>query len=193
MKKTSIPKLFTNNFFWIVFTVCLVSVGFNLFFGWGLMIGVLCFFFWLFRIFGWEAKLTNSQRWIYLMTILIYPIAETILLFLRMRGSLPPDFDLINRLEHCCWATALCIMFLPFISGVWQQLNPWQNLIFIVGFVCLLGNLNEFLEYLFRTQRPPFNDGLFARFYIDTIYDMTMNIIGSLIGFSILKFGEWER
>jgi hypothetical protein len=190
MRRTSIPKLLTANFFWIVWTVCLVSFGFSFFFGWGLMVATLYIFFWLFRWMGWEAKLSSRQRWVYLMTVLLYPVAETTVLWLKMHGFFPPDFDLVNRFEHSCWAIALSMMFLPFISGVWKQLNPWQNLIFIVGFVCLLGNFNEFLEYFVRTQHPPFNDALFANFYIDTIYDMMMNLTGSLISFAILRYGE---
>lgn len=188
MTAPAMPKFLTSNFFWIVLTVGLVLFAFSLFFGWGLMVGTLFLLFWIFRWAGWEAKLSLRHRWLYLMTLLIYPIAETSVQWLGINGLIPKDFTWVNRLEHMCWAIALTLLFAPLISQIWQRLNRWQNLLFIVGFVCFLGNLNEFFEYIQRVQNSPINQAVFARYYVDTIYDMLMNLLGSLIGFVFLSW-----
>lgn len=178
------PKSLTSNVFWSFYTTCLVSISFTLFFGWGLMVGTLFSIFWLFRLTGMEAKLSDRDRHLYLWTLLLYTPTETAVQWLGVRGFIPSDFTWINRLEHACWAAMLCILFLPMIFQIWRQLTLWQNLLFVIGFVCLLGNLNEFFEFATRIHESA-NTAQFARFYSDTIYDMMMNLIGGLVGFGI--------
>jgi hypothetical protein len=179
-------KLLKSNFFWLIYAIGLTLFSFNMFLQWGLMVGALFLIFFGFRWTRMERSLSLIQWRSYLLAILLYPIMETSVILLRINGKLPQDFDLINRGEHLCWAIALMFFFLPLIAGVWQSLNRWQNLLFILGFVCLLGNFNEFLEYLFRIQGGSSDDKLFASFYHDTILDMTMNLVGGSIGFVIL-------
>ncbi|MDX2212684.1 MAG: hypothetical protein SFY66_05280 [Oculatellaceae cyanobacterium bins.114] len=178
------PKVLTSNFFWLFYTACLVSFAFTLFFGWGLMVGTLFLIFWVFRCTGMEAKLSDRERRLYWLALLFYPPIETSVQWLGRQGMIPNDFNWVNRLEHGCWAAVLSILFLPIISDVWKRLTRWQSLLFVVGFVCLLGNLNEFFEFSTRVQ-PPIDEARFARFYSDTIYDMMMNLIGSVVGFGI--------
>jgi len=156
------------------------------------MVGTLFFFFWVFRCTRLEAKLNAREHQLYLLTLLLYAPAETAVQWLGVRGLIPHDFTLVNRLEHACWAAMLSILFLPMISQVWKRLNRWQSLLFVVGFVCLLGNLNEFLEYAVRA-RYTINEIQLAWFYTDTIYDMLMNLVGSLIGFGILNWVEHRQ
>jgi len=105
---------------------------------------------------------------------------------MQVNHIIPDSWILVNRLEHFCWAIALTLLFLPLISQIWNRLEIWQSLLFVVGFVCLLGNLNEFLEYFTRVQQHPIDQAKFAWFYIDTIYDMMMNLLGSLVGFAFM-------
>jgi len=149
------------------------------------MVGALYGIFFVFRFTRLESTLSTREHQLYLTAILLYPPAETLVQWLATNKFIPRDFTLINRLEHFCWAMMLVLFFLPFISGVWQQLNRWQNLVFIVGFTCLLGNTNEFLEFVLRIQANPIDQARFAAFYSDTIYDMMMNLLGSIAGFAI--------
>jgi hypothetical protein len=179
-------NLFKSNYFWLFYSISLTLFSFNLFLQWGLMVGVLFAIFLGFRWTRLETDLSLVQWRSYVLAIFLYPPIETSIIFLRIKGKLPPDFDFINRGEHFCWAIALIFFFLPLIAGFWKSLNGWQNLILILGFVCLLGNFNEFLEYLFRIQPSSRDNALFASFYHDTILDMTMNLLGGLVGFAIL-------
>jgi hypothetical protein len=151
------------------------------------MVAALFIIFWLFRLTGIEKTLSDREQTIYLWTIFVYPLLEGAVLWIRIKGFMPIDFDWVNRLEHFCWAIALTFFFLPLISRIWKRLCRWQNLLFVVGFVCLLGNLNEFLEFIVRIQKAPIDPVVFANFYTDTILDMTMNLCGSIVSFLLLS------
>jgi hypothetical protein len=157
------------------------------------MVATLYSLFFLFRFTRLESNLSSHEQHFYWIAILLYPLAETLVQWLGINGFIPRDFTLINRLEHFCWAMVLILFFLPFISGIWKQLNQWQNLVFVVGFACLLGNINEFLEFSLRIQPYPIDQARFAAFYSDTIYDMMMNLLGSIAGFGILKAMQPKR
>jgi hypothetical protein len=180
-------KLFKSNFFWLIYTISLSIYSFTLFFQWGLMIVTLFGIFWLFRLTRWEANLLPKQQYYYWWMVATYPLLEMAVLLWKRAGNLAQDFDWVNRLEHGYWATALAFFFLPMIAEIWKRLNPWQNLLVIASFVCLLGNLNEFLEYLLRLPATLENQARFAAYYSDTIYDMGMNLLGGLVSFGLLS------
>jgi hypothetical protein len=182
-----ISKLLKNNFIWIVLTLALTSFSYTIFFGWGLMVGVFSILFWVFRLTKLEDKLTAKEHQLYLLTMFLYPIIETGIQWMATHNIISRDFTIINRLEHISWAMVMTFMFLPINSGTWKRLNLWQNFIYIVAFVCLLGNLNEFLEYFSRVHKTVINPVQFAGFYTDSIFDMMMNILGSLVGFFVLS------
>jgi hypothetical protein len=186
-------RILKSTVFWLFLATALLLFSSKLFFGWGLMVGTLFSFFFLFRLTRLEAGLPEGEHRIYLTTMLLYPLAETGVQWMQVRNLIPDSWTLVNRLEHFCWATALTLLFLPLIVQIWQRLEIWQSLLFIVGFVCLLGNLNEFLEYFSRIQSSPIDQAKFAWFYIDTIYDMMMNLLGSLVGFALLLGLERNR
>jgi hypothetical protein len=181
------PKFLKSNFFWLFYTIGLTIASFRLFFLWGVMVGTLFGLFWLFRLTGFETKLTAREHRLYLLTVMLYPLAESAVQWAGIVGWFPRDFTLINRGEHLCWAAALSLMFLPLHISIWRRLNRWQGLLFMLGFVCLLGNLNEFLEYLTRLSGAG-NHKLFATFYSDTMLDMTMNLFGGFVGFFLLNW-----
>lgn len=178
------PKVLTASSFWLFYTIVLVSFAFSLFFYWGLMVTAFFLIFWGFRLSGWEAKLNDRDRRLYLLTLLIYAPAESAVQWLGTRGLIPSDFTWVNRLEHLCWAAMLSLIFLPMLTDIWQRLARWQSFLFIVGFVCLLGNVNEGCEFVTRLSGR-LNEAQFARFYIDSIYDMTMNLLGGIVGFGL--------
>jgi hypothetical protein len=179
-------NLLKSNYFWLFYSISLTLFSVNLFLQWGLMVGILFLIFFCFRWTRLERELSIEQWRSYLLAIVLYPILETSIILLRLNGKLPPNFGFINRVEHSGWAIALMFFFLPLIAGFWKSLNVWQNLIFILGFVCLLGNFNEFLQYIFRIQPVSKDNALFAAYYHDTILDMMMNLLGGLVGFAIL-------
>jgi hypothetical protein len=181
-------KILKNNLFWLFYFAFWVAIAFQIFLGWVLMISVLFGFFLLFRFTGLEARLSQSEQRLYLTTMLLYPAIETVVQWVGSKGWVGSYWVIVNRLEHACWATFLALLFLPVFSEFWRALNGWQNLLFVLGFVCLLGNLNEFLEYYARLE-PGFVilPETSARYCTDTILDMAMNLLGGGVGFVILQ------
>lgn len=149
---------------------------------------MVCIWFGLFFTFRFthlESKLSYQEHNIYLTTVLLYPLLETAVKWMIVKDIIPNSWVLLNRIEHFSWAVAMVIIFLPILTDIYKNLNLWQNLIVTLGFICLLGNLNEFLEYLIRLQLNLTNTNRFAAYYPDTVYDMMMNIIGGFTGFLI--------
>lgn len=143
--------------------------------------------FFTFRITKLESRLSVKEHRVYLITVLLYPVVETWVKWMMIENVIPNSWFWLNRVEHFCWAVAIVIIFLPLFTDVYKQLKWWYNLVFTISFICLLGNLNEFLEYFIRLNLNLTNDRQFAAYYWDTIYDMMMNIIGGLTGFLILN------
>lgn len=141
--------------------------------------------FFTFRFTHLESKLSYQEHNIYLNTALLYPLLETLVKWMIVKDIIPNSWFLLNRIEHFSWAVAIVIIFLPILTDMYKSLTLWQNLIVTLGFICLVGNLNEFLEYLIRLQLNLTNTNRFAAYYPDTIYDMMMNITGGFTGFLI--------
>ncbi|HEY9703034.1 MAG TPA: hypothetical protein V6C58_11335 [Allocoleopsis sp.] len=183
-------KVLRENWFWLFWATVLISFASTLFIYWVILICVWFSLFFLFRFTKLEEQLTNIERVFYLSTILAYPIMASLIKWMIAKNIIPNSWWWLNRFEHGIWALAMVIFCLPLYTNFWRLLNWWQSLLFILGLVCLLGNLNEFAEFFTRMPPPKIkiNDKIFAIYYIDTIYDMMMNILGGFIGFAILRW-----
>lgn len=136
------------------------------------------------KVKNFDKRLSRSERKLFFITIILYPIIETVIKYLLVNDIIPYSWFWINRVEHFLSAIAIEILFYPFLKPTLSKLNKIESFIFIVCVVVFIGNLNEFFEYLIRhilnTYRLDF-------YYWDTIYDMVMNILGAALGFCILK------
>lgn len=149
--------------------------------------------FFVFRKTSLEKQLSEKERQLYLNTIWIYPLVETSLKWMIEKNVIPYSWFWLNRLEHFSWAIAVGIIFLPAYADISKKLKWWQNLILVTSLVCLLGNLNEFLEYFVRVKANLTDDKHFAVYYWDTIYDMMMNMMGGFVGFLVLTWNAKLR
>jgi hypothetical protein len=181
------PKPFKPTFFWLLYAVALTLFATTMFRTWVMMISVFFGIFFLFRFTRRTDQLTTLERQIYHWIMVLYPLAETAVQWMAKQGWLTQNWMIINRVEHSVWAMFIVVLFSPIFSEFWKFLKPWQNLLCVVGSVCLLGNLIEFLEFYFRLSPGwiilPERSGIF---YTDTILDMMMNLLGGSIGFLIL-------
>jgi len=179
-------KIFHSNWFWLFLATCLICFAMTLFASWVLMVGIWFSLFFAFRLTKLEAKLPEPAHKLFLSVVLIYPLAETAVKWALSQNMIANSWWL-NRLEHTSWALATTILFLPTLINLWQQLSWWQNLVILVGLLCLIGNLNEFFEYWMRAKDGIVDYYKFSQFYPDTIYDMMVNILGAALGFVLLK------
>jgi hypothetical protein len=183
------PKILKTNWFWMVFAVLTIAFSFTIFSNWTLMICIWFGLFFGFRLAKLESQLWDKEHQIYLATVLIYPVVASAIKWAIVKEIVPYSWFLLNRIEHFIWAVAVAIIFLPTYTNFWKKLRWWQSLTYIIGLVCLLGNLNEFFEYLIRLKM--FGIAGIERntaYYWDTIYDQAINLIGGLVGFILLKW-----
>lgn len=183
-------KILKYNWFWYIFASSIVLFTFTIFSNWVILSCVWFGVFFLFRFSQLESKLSNKEHRLYLLTIFIYPLIETLITWLIKKNIIPYSWHWLNRLEHFGTSVALVIILLPVFTGVWTSLKWWQTLAFIIGLVCLVGNINEFFEYSLRACCKPYSDVKYAVYYWDTIYDMVMNIAGGLVGFIIIRWNH---
>lgn len=182
------PKILKFNWFWYTYASLIILFTFTIFSNWLVLSCVWFGVFFLFRFLNLEAKLTNKEHQLYLKTMFIYPLIETLITWTIKKDIVPYSWHVLNRLEHFGTSVALVIILLPVFTEVWASLKWWQSLVFIIGLVCLIGNVNEFFEYSLRACCKTYSDIKYAVYYWDTIYDMVMNIAGGLVGFLIIRW-----
>lgn len=178
---------FKSNVFWIIFASLIISFSLTVFSNWVLLGCIWFAVFFIFRLSNLEKNLSISEHKLYIVTAFVFPITETWLTWMIQKNIIPYSWFWLNRLEHFCSAIGVSIILLPIYINIWHSLKWWQNLIFILGLICLIGNLNEFFEFFLRVCCQPINYSKFALYYSDTIYDMGVNLIGGLVGFLIIK------
>lgn len=181
-------KVLKSNLFWYIFASLIIAFTFTIFSNWVILSCVWFGAFFIFRFSGLEAKLPNKEHRLYLMTMYIYPLIETSITWVIKKNIVPFSWNVLNRLEHFVTSVAVVIIFLPLFTHVWANMKWWQSLVFIIGLVCLVGNINEIFEYSLRACCRPYSDFKYATYYWDTIYDTVMNIVGGLIGFVIIRW-----
>lgn len=183
-------KILKFNFLWIFYATCLILFSLTIFSNWVLMVCIWFGLFFTFKMTQLESRLLAKEHNLYLNTVLLYPLAETWIKWGMVKHNPYLSNFWLNRLEHFCWSVAIVIIFLPVFTGVYKSLKWWQSLVFVISFICLVGNLNEFFEYFVRMQLNLTKSQQFAFYYWDTIYDMIMNLIGASIGFLILQWNN---
>ncbi len=180
-------NVFKSNLFWGLFASSIILFSLTVFSNWVLLGCIWFAVFFLFRFSKLETKLSTSEHRLYLATSFLFPIVETWLTWMIQKNIIPYSWFWLNRLEHFCSAIGVTIILLPIYINVWHSLKWWQNLIFILGLICLIGNLNEFFEYFLRVCCKSINYSKFGFYYIDTMYDMGINLVGGFVGFLIVK------
>jgi hypothetical protein len=180
-------KFLKFNLFWFLYAIGSILFSFTIFSNWVLLICIWFGLFFTFRFTQLESKLSAQEQNLYSITIFLYPLVETSLKWMIVNNAIHNSGFWLNRLEHFSGAIAVAIIFLPIYLDIWKNLKYWQNLIFVISFICLVGNLNEFLEYFIRLQSHLTDTERFAAYYWDTIYDMMMNVMGGFMGFVLLQ------
>lgn len=112
----------------------------------------------------------------------IYPLILTLLKILIIWDIVPGSWAAINSIEHISWSLAVFTLLFPLYHFLNSKFE--LSLLFIAGIVTIIGNINEIAQlYLRNLANAP--TWRIAAYYKDTINDLTMNVIGVLLGFII--------
>lgn len=178
---------FKYNWVWGLFASLIILFSLTVFSNWVLLGCIWFAVFFAFRFFKLENRLSSSEHKLYITTVFVFPIIETWLTWMIQKDVIPYSWFWLNRLEHFFSAVGVTILFLPIYINVWLKLEWWQNLVFVLGLICLIGNLNEFFEFFLRVCCKPVKYSRLGGYYPDTIYDMGVNLIGGFVGFFLIK------
>jgi hypothetical protein len=135
----------------------------------GLIIGLSIFYFsfllpgkltvvlsvWLvLYIFSWVTgrlqELTEKQRWVFYAANVIYAIIALAIKFVieYYWGSI--SYFWLNRLEHLIFSITAPFILFPVLRHAYAGVSKRVLGLFIIGVVSLVGNINEFLEFVYR-------------------------------------------
>jgi hypothetical protein len=181
----------TDGFWGLYGAVLMLACGPSQNFLWVFVLGVLFGLCWGFRRLGWEAELRPRERRLYWAILLLYSGLET-WLQVSLQDVLFKVFPWrwVNSGEHFLAAAVLPILLLPLVNRYWSG-SRGQFVLMVVGGVCLVGNLNELLEFATRLQIGVLAKG--ARWaqgplYQDTMNDLLMNLLGGMVGASLFTW-----
>jgi hypothetical protein len=176
-----------------VFFVLLESLSLWLYPTWGLMLGV---WFGLVFFIIYKKLVLPLPRWqqlVFLLNASLYPLLETCIKIMINENVIPYSWFWLNRLEHGLFSFCLTILVLPLFWKEHQSFSVWKQGCMVVGIVIIIGNLNEFLEYLVRIVSGLTTSDRFAVYYWDTIYDLMLNLMGSVIAFGLYLWATHSR
>ena len=121
-----------------------------------------------------------SIRRFHRVASLSFPAAASALKWHEALSGATESTGLSNRLQHGGWALCTVGLFAPTLLRWTSSRRRFEVLVIVVGFVALLGNLNEVME--FKEHVMVGRDA-----YSDTIKDLTMNVLGASIGAMVLN------
>jgi hypothetical protein len=130
-----------------------------------------------------ETKLNSKLKNTFLLVIIVYPLIASLIKFILLNDTIPYSWLWLNRIEHFLWATCFGILILPLIQLLTRNQSRIIAAICLIGLITVVGNLNEFVEYLIRD----YLDLTKASYYEDTIIDMFINLLGSVFCFEITQ------
>jgi glycopeptide antibiotics resistance protein len=125
---------------------------------------------------------THSLKKCILITGYTYPLIETLIKFMIIRDVIPYSWFLLNRIEYTLWALCMTILIFGYFLKDIKQVSLLKHMLLVCGAIIILGNINEYIEYSLRLSLV----SKFSAYYPDTIYDLSLNMIGALTGYVML-------
>ncbi|MBN1618527.1 YdcF family protein [Candidatus Dojkabacteria bacterium] len=154
-----------------------------------LIIGVAGLFFWL---RGWVGQLEPKRQAYFWICLLGFPFLELLIKHCIVHEYISYSWNYLNRLEHLVWVLSVSGFLLPVLFSSGTKLKWPIRMGLVVGVITVLGNINEMLEYLIRLLSGKTSDYYLGLFYVDTMIDQLVNLVGAFLGF-VLFYSEFFR
>jgi lysylphosphatidylglycerol synthetase-like protein (DUF2156 family) len=131
----------------------------------------------------YNQTLFQIEKKVFLFVTLGYPIIGTIIKFSYELDSIYNNWELLNRLEHFIFISALGVLIYPLFKTQLSKLNLVYFTVVYAGILIFVGNINEIFEFLL-IQFYELKD---ENYYTDSIVDLITNIISAFLGIIILN------
>lgn len=166
-----------------IYALSLTIAGFFIFPVWSVMLSI---WYTIFIFIIWKKynqKLIPVEKKVFLFVAISYPIIGTITKLLYELDFIYKNWELLNRLEHFIFVSALGVLIYPLFKKQLSKLSLIYFSILFAGVLILIGNTNEIFEFLL-IQFYELKD---ENYYKDTIVDLVTNIISAFFGIIILN------
>jgi hypothetical protein len=145
-------------------------------------ISIIYFFFWLITsalayLYS-KDRLNKIELGSFLIISFGYVLVVSVLKILFYNDAIDKGYIWFNMIEHLLFSFGFGILLYPFAKTEIQKLDFFiTKIILVVGIVSIFGIGNEIFEAIIREL----SDLSKEKYYIDTIYDLGMNLIGSSV------------
>lgn len=141
----------------------------------------------LIKIKDLDKRLNQGQIKVFYFFVFVYPFIELFFKSLTQYWFTSPDtihYQLyINIIEHLLAGMAVAIVLYPFIEVTMEKLSVSEKFILFVPMVTFFCLLYELIGFYFYYQPMGFLGG---DQYADSMRDLTLNIVGTIILFKII-------
>lgn len=110
----------------------------------------------------------------------IYPPIATWTQWMIHFDIIPYSWRYLNTFEHGFTSCAVTIFLFPIFYQYTSALGKYMMVLFLFGVMMTLGIGNEIAELAYRVYIGNTGQSYFAAYYQDTMYDLVLNIVGTL-------------
>lgn len=190
--KVYLNNLSRNDLLLALYALVTIIAGYFIFPFWSVMLIVWFSYGFAMIFFGLTRSLPRKLLLVWHITFVLYPLLESILKAMIYFNIIPYSWLPLNITEHFLWAFSMTFFLIPIFEKypLKNQENRFQILykIFIViSLVTLIGNMNEFVEFLIRYFSGLNTVFLYSIYYSDSIRDMALNTLGSVFAILIIQ------
>lgn len=190
--KVYLNNLSRNDLLRALYALVTIIAGYFIFPFWSVMLIVWFSYGFAMIFFGLTRSLPRKLLLVWHITFVLYPLLESILKAMIYFNIIPYSWLPLNITEHFLWAFSMTFFLIPIFEKypLKNQENRFQILykIFIViSLVTLIGNMNEFVEFLIRYFSGLNTVFLYSIYYSDSIRDMALNTLGSIFAILIIQ------
>ena len=171
----------------LIYAACLTISAYFIFPMLSVLLLVWFGIFFMIKLKKSDEILSNPQKIIFTAVSILYPLCEFVIKYCIIADIFSGSWFALNRAEHFLFSAAITILIYPLLKPILKKLNTKEAILFTVGIVTIIGNLNELFEYMIRITFNLTDTLHFAAYYRDTIYDIATNIVGAFIGFLCIK------
>jgi vancomycin permeability regulator SanA len=171
------------------------AIYFNLGLNWKLMIIIWVAISLGVKVGGFLRNIPVNLVKLWLVSIFLYPFLETIIRIFIAGEIIPYSWRYFNLAEHFIWMMFLLIISYPLFYLTLKKIDKKHQFLHLFGFLMVVGIFNEIFEYIMRMHNEMTDDYLLAAYYIDTIYDLSINIPGVIMGMVSVHWlvGDWKN
>jgi hypothetical protein len=140
-----------------------------------------------------DSKLSTKEKVLWKVVLFGYPLLESAIKTIIFFNLIPYSYRPLNLAEHFMWSVAMTLLLYPLVRNYLSKNMLKTQLILLFGIIIIIGNLNELFEFGLRMSMSLTSERLFAQYYLDTIIDLGINMVGGALTVVVLWLFHRQR